>query len=31
MTLLVGTDNAKFQICVGVEIVNKPYNGVSCA
>lgn len=31
MTLLVDTEKAKFQICVGVESVDKPYNGITCA
>lgn len=31
MTLLVGTEKAKFQIYVDVESANKPYNTITCA
>lgn len=31
MTLVVGTEKAKFQICVCVGSVNKPYDGITCA
>lgn len=31
MTLLVGTEKARFQICIDVESANKPHNAISCA
>lgn len=31
MTLLVGTEKAKFQICIDVESADKPYNAITCA